>query len=187
MTKLDPSLRQTDSVVAASANDAANSATPVSTNTVVIYTDGGCIGNPGPGGWAAILQYGPHRKEISGRFRDTTNNRMELWAAIAALEALTRPCTVDLYTDSSYVRDGITKWVKGWKKNGWRTANKQPVKNRDLWERLLQALERHQAIATVNWHWVKGHAGNPLNEQVDQLANTAARTVTASDPVDQGA
>ncbi|MBU6186948.1 MAG: ribonuclease HI [Synechococcales bacterium] len=159
---------------------------PHHSNHVVIHTDGSCIGNPGPGGWAAILQWGSHRREISGRFRETTNNRMELWGAIAALEVLTQPCNIDLYTDSSYVRDGITRWIKGWKKNGWRTANKQPVKNRDLWERLLCALERHQFSQTVTWHWVKGHAGVSLNEEVDQLANHAARSVTINDPVDQG-
>ena len=152
---------------------------------VIIYTDGGCIGNPGPGGWAAILQYGAHEKELSGRFRETTNNRMELRAAIAALEALKRPCPIELYTDSSYVRNGILEWVHSWQRNGWRTANKQPVKNQDLWRRLLTALERHSPVGGVTWHWTKGHAGNTLNERVDILANTAARSVTDADPVDK--
>jgi ribonuclease HI len=152
---------------------------------VIIYTDGGCIGNPGPGGWAAILHYGAHEKELSGRFRETTNNRMELRAAIEALEALKRPCAIELYTDSSYVRNGILQWVHGWQRNGWRTANKEPVKNQDLWRRLLAAIERHHAAGGVTWHWTKGHAGNVLNERVDVLANTAARSVTDGDPVDK--
>jgi len=152
--------------------------------TVTIYTDGGCIGNPGPGGWAASLRLGEHRKEISGRFRDTTNNRMELRAAIEALNALTRPCAVEIYTDSSYVRNGITKWIQGWQRNGWRTAGKKPVKNQDLWKRLLAAVERHESAGGVTWHWLKGHAGDDENERVDDLANTAARSVTDDDPVD---
>jgi ribonuclease HI len=158
---------------------------PSPTRRVLIYTDGGCIGNPGPGGWAAVLRAGEQEKELSGRYRDTTNNRMELRAAIEALEALKRPCAVDLYTDSAYVRNGITQWIHGWQRNGWRTASKQPVKNRDLWQRLLSAIERHRAAGGVEWHWTKGHAGNPLNERVDVLANGAARSVTAADPVDQ--
>jgi len=152
---------------------------------VIIYTDGGCIGNPGPGGWAAILQYGAREKELSGRFRETTNNRMELRAAIEAIETLKRPCPIELYTDSSYVRNGITQWVHDWLHNGWRTANKKPVKNQDLWRRLLTALERHSSAGGVTWHWTKGHAGNDLNERVDVLANTAARSVTTADPVDK--
>lgn len=151
---------------------------------VLIYTDGGCIGNPGPGGWAAVLLYGDHEKELSGRFRDTTNNRMELRAAIEALETLKRPCAIDLYTDSSYVRNGITQWIHGWRRNGWRTANKKPVKNRDLWLRLLAAIDRHRSAGGVEWHWTKGHAGTPLNERVDELANGAARSVIDTDPVD---
>ena len=151
---------------------------------VVIYTDGGCIGNPGPGGWSAILQYGEHTKELSGRLRDTTNNRMELRAAIEALEALTRPCVVELHTDSTYLRDGITKWVHGWQRNGWRTAAKKPVKNQDLWQRLLAAVAYHEAGGAVHWKWVKGHAGHDLNERADVLANEAARSVTESDPSD---
>ncbi len=152
--------------------------------SVIIYTDGGCIGNPGPGGWAAILQYGEHEKELSGRFRQTTNNRMELRAAIEALDALKRPCAVEIHTDSEYLRNGITKWVHGWRRNGWRTADKKPVKNQDLWQQLLTALERHQAAGGVNWQWTKGHAGDALNERTDVLANTAARSVTDADPVD---
>ena len=137
-------------------------------NTVTIYTDGACSGNPGPGGWGAILIYGDHEREVYGGDSETTNNRMELSAAIEALNALKRPCVIDLHTDSVYVKDGITKWINNWKKNGWRTANKKPVKNTELWQALDQALERHQ----VRWHWVKGHAGHPLNERADELART---------------
>lgn len=158
----------------------------MSNPSVTIYTDGGCIGNPGPGGWAAVLQYGEHEKVISGRFRNTTNNRMELRAAIEALEALKRPCQIELYTDSAYLRNGITEWIHGWQRNGWRTANKKAVKNQDLWQRLLAALQRHESAGGITWHWTKGHAGHALNERVDELANTAARSVTAADPVDQG-
>jgi ribonuclease HI len=154
-------------------------------NTVHIYTDGGCIGNPGPGGWAALLQYGEHERTISGRFQQTTNNRMELRAAIEALETLKRPCAVAIHTDSEYLRKGITQWVQGWQRNGWRTASKEPVKNQDLWRRLLIAIARHQPAGGVTWSWVKGHAGNDANERVDVLANAAARSVTSDDPVDQ--
>ncbi len=133
---------------------------------VTVYTDGACSGNPGPGGWGAILSYGDKRKEMCGGEKDTTNNRMELLAAISALEALTRPCTVDLYTDSAYVKDGISKWIFGWKRNGWKTADKKPVKNAELWQRLDEATRRHE----VEWHWVKGHAGHPENERADELA-----------------
>lgn len=154
------------------------------TEPVIIYTDGGCIGNPGPGGWAAILRYRDQEKQLSGRFRQTTNNRMELRAAIEALESLTRPCRVILYTDSVYLRDGITKWVHAWQRNDWRTAAKEPVKNRDLWQRLLAALDRHRAVAAPDWHWTRGHAGDPANERVDRLANAEARAVTDADPVD---
>lgn len=133
---------------------------------VTIYTDGACSGNPGPGGWGAILVHGETRKEMSGGDSETTNNRMELQAAIEALNALKRPCKVELYTDSVYVRDGITKWIKGWQRNGWRTAAKKPVKNAELWQALQAALEPHQ----VDWHWVKGHAGHPENERADELA-----------------
>ncbi len=133
---------------------------------VEIFTDGACSGNPGPGGWGAILRYKGTEKEIFGGAPDTTNNRMEMMAAISALEALTRASKVDLTTDSSYVKDGITKWIHGWKKRGWKTADKKPVKNMDLWQRLELALERHE----VEWHWVKGHAGHPENERADELA-----------------
>jgi len=153
--------------------------------TVTIYTDGGCIGNPGDGGWAAVLTFGEHTKTITGRFRDTTNNRMEMRAAIEALETLNRPCTVALYTDSTYLRNGITKWVKGWQKNGWKTAAKKPVKNQDLWQRLIRAVDQHDSAGGVEWFWTKGHAGDEQNELVDGLANNAARSVTADDPVDE--
>ena len=138
-------------------------------NHVEIYTDGACSGNPGPGGWGAILRFKGVEKEMSGGDRETTNNRMEMMAAISALEALKRPCVVNIYTDSSYVRDGITKWIFGWQKRGWKTADKKPVKNVELWQRLLKALEPHQ----VEWHWVKGHAGHPENERCDELARLA--------------
>ena len=133
---------------------------------VTIHTDGACSGNPGPGGWGAILAFGDKEKELMGGEPHTTNNRMELMAAIAALEALKRPCAVDLYTDSEYLRGGITGWIKSWKNNGWRTADKKPVKNVDLWQRLEAALGKHR----IQWHWVKGHAGHALNERADQLA-----------------
>lgn len=133
---------------------------------VTVYTDGACSGNPGPGGWGAILVYGEKSKELCGGEQLTTNNRMELTAACAALEALTRPCAVDLYTDSQYVKGGITGWIFGWKKNGWKTSDKKPVKNADLWQRLEAARERH----SVEWHWVKGHAGHDMNERADELA-----------------
>ena len=142
---------------------------------VTIHTDGACSGNPGPGGWGAILTFGDREKELKGGEAHTTNNRMELMAAIAALEALTRPCRVDLYTDSQYLRGGITGWIHGWKKNGWRTADKKPVKNVDLWQRLDEALKRH----TVQWHWVRGHAGHPENERADALAREAIVAVRA--------
>jgi len=135
-------------------------------NTVVIHTDGACSGNPGPGGWGAILRYNGHDKELKGGEVTTTNNRMELTAAIMALEALTRPAIVEIHTDSVYVKDGIGKWIHGWKRNGWKTSDKKPVKNAELWQRLDAALQRHQ----VTWHWVKGHAGHDENERADQLA-----------------
>ena len=137
--------------------------------TVEIFTDGACSGNPGPGGWGAILRYGDKVKELSGGEAATTNNRMELTAAIEALDALREPCTVDLYTDSNYVRDGIKGWIEGWKRNGWRTADKKPVKNVELWQSLDEARRRHK----VTWHWVKGHAGHPENERADELARLA--------------
>ncbi|MFX4223993.1 MAG: ribonuclease HI [Thalassobaculum sp.] len=140
---------------------------------VEIFTDGACSGNPGPGGWGAILRWRGNEKELSGGEAETTNNRMELMAAIAALETLTRGMPVDLTTDSTYVRDGITKWMKAWKARGWKTADKKPVKNRDLWERLDAATQRHD----VDWHWVKGHAGHPENERCDELAREAIRAL----------
>ena len=143
------------------------------TKTVVIHTDGACSGNPGPGGWGAILEYAGKEKELSGAEAETTNNRMELMAAIVALETLKRPCAVRLVTDSTYVRDGVTKWIHGWKKNGWKTAAKKPVKNEDLWRRLDEAARRHD----VTWEWVKGHAGHPENERADQLAREAIATL----------
>jgi len=133
----------------------------------VIYTDGACKGNPGPGGWGALLVWGDHRRELHGGAAHTTNNRMELTAAIEALATLKRPCRVQLYTDSQYVRNGITEWLPQWKKRGWKTADRKPVKNADLWERLEREIERHE----VHWHWVKGHAGHPGNERADELAN----------------
>jgi ribonuclease HI len=133
---------------------------------VEIYTDGACRGNPGPGGWAALLRMGDKEREISGGEAPTTNNRMELVAAIRALEALKKPCRVALYTDSNYVRDGITKWIHGWRRNGWRTADKKPVKNAELWQELFAAAEPHR----VEWHWVKGHSGHPENDRVDAIA-----------------
>lgn len=136
---------------------------------VIIHTDGACSGNPGPGGWGAILEYNGHEKELSGAEAETTNNRMELMAAIAALEALKRTSDVRLVTDSVYVRDGVTKWIHGWKKNGWKTAAKKPVKNEDLWRRLDAIASKHR----VQWEWVKGHAGHPENERADQLAREA--------------
>lgn len=133
---------------------------------VTIYTDGACSGNPGPGGWGAILIWGEHRKELSGGEAETTNNRMELQAVIAALDALKGKQAVSLYTDSNYVKNGITGWIHGWKKNGWRTADKKPVKNIELWQELDAAAARH----AISWHWVKGHAGHPENERADELA-----------------
>jgi ribonuclease HI len=138
---------------------------------VVIYTDGACHGNPGPGGWGAVLLYGDHEKELhGGEAAPTTNNRMELTAPIQALESLTRPSIVHIHTDSSYVRNGITSWLRNWKRNGWRTSGGQPVKNADLWRRLEEATGRHQ----VEWFWVKGHAGDPGNERADRLATQGA-------------
>ncbi|WP_026918151.1 ribonuclease HI [Gordonia shandongensis] len=140
---------------------------------VEISTDGACLGNPGPGGWGAVLRYGDVEREISGAEPDTTNNRMELMAAIEALRALTRPSTVILYTDSSYVRNGITGWVAGWQRNGWKTSSRQPVKNADLWQELIEAEKLHR----VEWRWVKGHAGDKYNEIADTLATGAARAL----------
>ena len=133
---------------------------------VEIFTDGACRGNPGPGGWAALLRTGDKERELSGGEKLTTNNRMELTAAIRALEALKKPCRVQLHTDSQYVRDGITKWIHGWQKNGWRTADRKPVKNAELWQELLDAAGPHR----VEWHWVKAHSGHDENDRVDALA-----------------
>ena len=138
-----------------------NSLTPV-----IIHTDGACSGNPGPGGWGAILKFGDVEKELKGGEAHTTNNRMELMGAISALEALKKPCRVDLHTDSQYLRSGVTQWIHGWKRNGWRTADKKPVKNEDLWRRLDEAASRH----TIDWRWIKGHAGHAMNERADELA-----------------
>ena len=134
---------------------------------VEVFTDGACRGNPGPGGWGAVLRHEQREKELYGGELATTNNRMELTAAIRALEALTEPCRVEITTDSVYVKDGITKWLAGWRERGWRTANKKPVKNQDLWMRLAELVEGHE----VHWHWVKGHTGHPENERADALAN----------------
>ncbi len=139
---------------------------------VELFTDGACLGNPGPGGWGALLRRGAHERELSGGEALTTNNRMELMAAIAGLEALKRPCIVALTTDSQYVKRGVEEWMARWQANGWRTSDRQPVKNRDLWERLDAALAAHQ----VRWHWVKGHAGHAENERVDALAREAAQS-----------
>jgi ribonuclease HI len=136
---------------------------------VEIWTDGGCKPNPGPGGWAAILRFGEVTRELTGAERETTNNRMELTAACAALEALTRPCQVVLHTDSEYVRNGMERWIKGWVRNNWRNAARDPVKNFDLWQRLLAAAKQHE----VEWLWVRGHSGNPMNERADELATQA--------------
>ena len=136
---------------------------------MIIFTDGACRGNPGPGGWGALLKYGDTKKELSGGELETTNNRMEMMAAIKALESLNRPIQVELYTDSVYVKDGITKWIHGWRARNWKTANKKPVKNIDLWRRLERAMEPH----LIDWHWIKGHAGHADNELVDELARNA--------------
>lgn len=142
-------------------------------NRVEAFTDGACLGNPGPGGWAALLRCGAQEKMLAGGEAATTNNRMELFAAIAALEALNRPCEVALTTDSQYLRHGIEQWLPRWRANGWRTADKKPVKNQDLWERLAQAAARH----TVSWHWVRGHTGHAENERVDFAAREQAKTI----------
>ncbi len=144
--------------------------------TVVMYTDGACKGNPGPGGWGVVLQHGDHEKTLFGGEQQTTNNRMELTAAIEGLQALKRDCRVELYTDSVYVKDGITRWLANWKRNGWKTAAKKPVANQDLWEQLDALCARHD----VHWHWVKGHAGHPGNEQADALANQGVETCVKS-------
>jgi ribonuclease HI len=148
----------------------------LSEHQVTIHTDGACSGNPGPGGFGAILQWGGHTKELKGGEAHTTNNRMELMAAITALESLKRTCTVDLHTDSQYLRNGIMTWIKGWKRNGWKTSDRKPVKNVDLWQRLDAALAHH----TVRWHWVRGHSGHDLNERADELAREAIAEVRAA-------
>ena len=147
--------------------------------TVEIWTDGACSGNPGPGGWGAILRFGDLEKQLSGGEQETTNNRMELMAAIMALEALKRSVSVDVHTDSQYMRGGITGWIFGWKRNGWKTADKKPVKNVDLWQRLDEATARHE----VRWHWVKGHAGDEMNERVDELARAGMAPFKPQKPV----
>ncbi len=151
---------------------------PAAGEIVEIHTDGACSGNPGPGGWAAILAWKGREKELSGAEPATTNNRMELLAAIRALEALKRPMRVRIYTDSEYLRRGMSEWLAGWKRRGWRTAAKKPVRNRDLWERLDELCHRHE----VEWHWLKGHAGDPLNERADRLAREAIRRLGAPEP-----
>ena len=138
-------------------------------NLVQIFTDGACKGNPGPGGWGAIMKYGDHVKELNGCSAETTNNIMELTAVIEALKSLTRPCKIILTTDSNYVKNGITEWIHNWKKKGWKTANKKPVKNKEFWQQLDEEVKRH----TIEWKWVKGHSGHPENERADELANEA--------------
>ncbi|MCG8434517.1 MAG: ribonuclease HI [Gammaproteobacteria bacterium] len=145
-------------------------------NQVTVYTDGACRGNPGPGGWGALLQWKDKTKQLSGAEADSTNNRMELMAAIIALESLKRSCNVMLYTDSEYLKRGITEWLAQWKQRGWKTANKKPVKNSDLWQRLEKAVARHE----IEWHWVKGHSGDYGNELADQLANKAIDDMLAA-------
>lgn len=144
---------------------------------VEIFTDGACKGNPGPGGWGTLLRMGGHEKELRGGEEHTTNNRMEMTAVIKGLSALTEPCAVELYSDSKYVIDGITKWVEGWQRRGWKTAAKKPVANADLWRELINVAGRHE----VNWHWVKGHAGHPENERVDQIASDEAELAASQD------
>lgn len=146
--------------------------------TVRIHTDGACRGNPGPGGWGVVMEFGRQRWELSGASAETTNNRMELQAAIAALQALNQACSIVLLTDSKYVQEGISKWVHGWKRRGWLTADKQPVKNVDLWKVLDEAASRHQ----IEWKWLKGHAGHPLNERCDELARAAIDTLKSARP-----
>jgi len=153
-----------------------NTSPASSSKQIEAHTDGACLGNPGPGGWAALLRYRGHERELSGGEADTTNNRMELMAAIMALEALSEPCSVVLHTDSQYVRQGITEWIGNWVRRGWKTAGGDPVKNRDLWERLHAAAQRH----SVEWKWVKGHSGDPDNERVDVLARTQAQRLRAA-------
>ncbi len=155
---------------------ASNAAGKAQSGAVIVYTDGGCKGNPGPGGWGAVLSYNGREREIWGGEPHTTNNRMELMAAIMALETLKRPCRVELYTDSQYVRNGITAWIGGWKARGWKTADNKPVKNADLWQRLDEARRRHE----VSWHWVRGHAGTEGNERADKLTRRAIAELEAA-------
>lgn len=150
------------------------------TNAVHLYTDGSCLGNPGPGGYGVVLEYNNHRKELSQGYRCTTNNRMEMLACIEGLKALNRHCQVIITTDSQYVKQGIEQWLAGWKRNGWRTSAKKPVKNKDLWQQLDLEVQRHR----VRWDWVKGHSGHPQNERCDELARTAAGSSLLID--DQG-
>ena len=147
--------------------------------TVEVFTDGACLGNPGPGGWAAILRYRNAAKELTGWSRDTTNNRMELTAVVEALHALKEPCKVIVHTDSRYLKDGITRWIHAWKKNGWMTSDRRPVKNKDLWTALDEAAQRHK----VEWKWVKGHAGHPENERCDQLARESIKNIYSTQPL----
>lgn len=146
---------------------------------VEIFTDGACKGNPGPGGWGALLRMGNREKELSGGVADTTNNRMEMTAIVRALNALIEPCQVDLYSDSKYVLDGMTKWIDGWQRRGWKTASKKPVRNEDLWHELIDAAKHH----AITWHWVKGHNGHVENERVDQLASIAADQAQAGNAI----
>jgi ribonuclease HI len=155
---------------------------PAAGDLVEIHTDGACSGNPGPGGWGAVMRWQGRTRELSGFEARTTNNRMELLAAISALEALKRPMHVRLVTDSNYLRHGVTEWLPRWKANGWRTAEKQPVKNRDLWQRLDEALARHR----IEWRWIKGHSGDPDNDRADQLARAAIKTGRARDGRSEG-
>jgi len=148
---------------------------------VVVHSDGGCHGNPGPGGWGAVLSYGPHRRELSGAEMATTNNRMELTAATEALLALKEPCEVELFTDSQYVRNGVTEWIPLWKQNGWKTKDRKPVKNAELWRKLDGAALPHR----IRWNWLKGHAGDVENERCDQLANAAIEKIKADHPVEK--
>lgn len=143
---------------------------------VEIFTDGACKGNPGPGGWGAVIRYGRHEKDISGGEPDTTNNRMEMSAVIEALKLLSEPCQITLYTDSKYVLDGMTKWIAGWQRNGWKNASKQPVRNADLWRDLIDATARHK----ITWQWVKGHSGHAENDRADKLASDAAEAIIAA-------